>query len=208
MHQPVHLHPVRPASLLSRIRLVLAVSIAVLILGSFAAFAAPYTISVVLSMLSRLEIATPTTSNSLLWLEHIQLQLGRNSRLHPMLHYGVDLVAFVELVFALALIGPLRTPIRNQWIIQVGILACGGLVPVALILGPWQGLPMAWQLVSCVASLCGAAPLMLCRHYIALYECVIDAVRRRHRQSAAATLPFPAAKPQPDKRSAKPSASA
>lgn len=207
MHQPVHLHPVRPASLLSRIRLVLAIAIVCLILGSLATLAAPHTISVVLSILSRMEIATPDTSHSFRWLQHIQLQLGRDSDLHPMLHFCADLFAFVQLVFALALIGPLRNPIRNQWVIQFGILACCGLIPVALILGPWHGLPMAWRLVSCGAALCGIVTLMLCRHYITLYENVIESVRRRHRQAVDTTLSFPAAAPRP-KRPAKPSASA
>ena len=206
-HLPVHLHPVRPANLLIRIRMVLTLAISCLILGSLATFAAPHSIAVVLAVFRRFDLATPATSHALMWLRHIQLQLGRDSHRHPMLHYGADLFAFVELAFALVLISPLRNPVRNQWVIQSGILACCCLIPFALILGPWHGLPMAWRIVSCVVALCGIAPLMLCRHYITLYETLIESVRRRHRQAMDTTLPFPAAAPRP-KRPAKPSVSA
>jgi len=66
---------------------------------------------------------------------------------YPFLAYGTDWLAFAHLVIAVAFIGPLRDPIRNIWVVQFGMIACVGVIPLALIAGAVREIPLTWQLI-------------------------------------------------------------
>ena len=46
-----------------------------------------------------------------------------------------------------AVIGPLRDPVRNVWVIQWAMIACVAVTPLALIAGSVRGIPFGWMLV-------------------------------------------------------------
>jgi hypothetical protein len=62
-------------------------------------------------------------------------------------------------VIAVAFYGPYRDPVRNIWVVEVGMIACAGIVPLALICGPVRGIPFWWSLIDMSFGVFGVIPL-------------------------------------------------
>lgn len=84
------------------------------------------------------------------------------------LAYGTDWLAFAHLVIAVAFIGPLRDPVRNAWVVTFGLIACAGVVPLALIAGAVRGIPPYWRAIDCAFGVGGTALLWPC--HVAIRE--------------------------------------
>ena len=107
---------------------------------------------------------------------------------YPFLLYGTDWLAFAHLVLAVAFWGPLRDPVRNVWVVQVGMIACAGIVPLALICGPIRDIPWFWTLVDLSFAVGAFPPLWFAYRHIRAVEAstaVHDA--RGSRRSAVVT---------------------
>jgi len=78
--------------------------------------------------------------------------------------------AFAHLVIAVAFIGPYIDPVRNKWVITFGLIACAGVIPLALIAGQIRGIPLPWRLIDCSFGVFGAVPLLICRRSILALE--------------------------------------
>lgn len=100
------------------------------------------------------------------WISQVYNALASTNRHFPFLAYGTDWLAFAHLVIAVAFIGPYRDPVRNKWVITFGLIACAGVIPLALIAGQVRGLPIVWRLVDCSFGIFGGIPLVLCRRHI------------------------------------------
>jgi hypothetical protein len=55
-------------------------------------------------------------------------------------------------------------------VITFGLIACAGVVPLALIAGPLRGIPLGWRLIDWGFGVVGCVPLLLCRRWIAALE--------------------------------------
>jgi hypothetical protein len=75
-------------------------------------------------------------------------------------------LAFAHLVIAVAFWGPLRDPVRNVWVVQFGMLACAGIIPLALICGPIRGIPFAWTCLDLSFGVFGLLPLLMAYRHI------------------------------------------
>jgi hypothetical protein len=95
------------------------------------------------------------------WIDLIRDALIDTYRRYPFVAYGTDWLAFAHLVIAVAFIGPLRDPVRNIWIIQFGMIACVGIIPLALIAGAIRDIPLGWQLIDMSFGLVGIVPLLI-----------------------------------------------
>jgi hypothetical protein len=104
------------------------------------------------------------------WVERVSAALQATNASYPFLAYGTDWLAFGHLVIAAAFIGPYLDPVRNKWFITFGLIACAGVVPLALIAGQIRGIPLPWRFVDCSFGVFGCIPLLLCRRDIALLE--------------------------------------
>ena len=100
------------------------------------------------------------------WISRVYSALASTNRQFPFLAYGTDWLAFAHLVIAVAFIGPYRDPVRNKWVITFGLIACAGVIPLALIAGQVRGLPIVWRLVDCSFGIFGGIPLLSCRRHI------------------------------------------
>ena len=100
------------------------------------------------------------------WIHHVHLALSEQHRLHPFLAYGTDWLAFGHLVIALFFIGPYRDPVRNAWVIDIGLIACAGVIPLALICGAIREIPFYWRLIDCSFGVFGSLPLWWARRLI------------------------------------------
>lgn len=96
-----------------------------------------------------------------LWIDRVHQALYQDSLRAPFLAYGTDWLAFAHLVLAVAFLGPLVDPVRNKWVVQFGLIACGGVLLLALIAGPLRGIPLAWRMIDCCFGVFGAIPLLI-----------------------------------------------
>lgn len=95
------------------------------------------------------------------WIQRVSSGLDRMQAAEPWIAYGTDWLAFAHLVIAVAFLGALRDPIRNVWVIRWGMIACVGIVPLALIAGTIRGLPWGWIAIDCSFGVLGIIPLLV-----------------------------------------------
>ncbi len=104
------------------------------------------------------------------WVVRVHDALVVTNARYPFLAYGTDWLAFGHLVIALAFVGPLLDPVRNKWFIHFGLIACAGVLPLALIAGPIRGVPLYWRFIDCSFGVFGCIPLLLCARDIRRLE--------------------------------------
>jgi len=110
------------------------------------------------------------SSGLLPWIERVNDGLVATNARYPFLAYGTDWLAFAHLVIALAFVGPWIDPVRNRWVVTFRLMACAGVIPLALIAGHARGIPLGWRLIDCSFGVFGCVPLMLCRRSILALE--------------------------------------
>ena len=81
---------------------------------------------------------------------------------YPFLFYGYDWLAFAHFMLAILFIGPLRSPVRNKWVIEFGMIACLLIIPFEMIAGYYRGIPIWWRLIDCSFGVVGIIPLFIC----------------------------------------------
>lgn len=109
------------------------------------------------------------------WIERVSEGLNATDARYPFLAYGTDWLAFAHLVLAIAFVGPYLDPVRNKWVITFGLIACAGVIPLALIAGQVRGVPVGWRLIDCSFGVLGSIPLLICRRWIAVMEAAVRA---------------------------------
>ena len=73
-------------------------------------------------------------------------------------------------MIAVAFFGPYIDPVRNKWVITFGLIACVGVIPLALIAGAIRGIPLPWRFVDCSFGFFGSIPLLFIRQSISALE--------------------------------------
>lgn len=104
------------------------------------------------------------------WVDQVDQALTATNASYPFLAYGTDWLAFAHLVIAIAFVGAWRDPVRNRWLITFGLIACAGVIPLAMIAGAVRGIPIGWRLIDCSFGVIGSIPLLICRRAIQLLE--------------------------------------
>jgi hypothetical protein len=99
------------------------------------------------------------------WLSRVRNALDQTTTQHPFLFYGTDWLAFGHFAIAIAFIGALRDPVRNRWLFDFGLIACGLVIPYAFIFGSIRGIPVWWRLIDCSFGVFGFIPLWFCRRW-------------------------------------------
>jgi hypothetical protein len=107
------------------------------------------------------------------WIERVRQGLDTADSDYPFLLYGTDWLAFAHLVIAVAFYGPYRDPVRNIWVVEFGMIACAGIVPLALICGPIRGIPLWWTVIDMSFGVIGVVPLYVVRKKIKRLEAVL-----------------------------------
>jgi len=165
MPQPIQ------AALLARIRAWLVLFIVGLVLSGITAFPLQREL-VVLNHLFGVPAIPPVGGEPALhaWLRRVLDALTATDRDYPFLAYGTDWLAFGHLAIAVAFLGPLRDPVRNRWVLVFGLIACAGVIPLALIAGEIRGIPIYWRVIDCSFGVFGAIPLLLCLRWVRQIE--------------------------------------
>jgi hypothetical protein len=96
------------------------------------------------------------------WLNRVHDGLAATNRDYPFLAYGTDWLAFAPLVLAVLFVGAWQDPVRNKWVIQFGLIACVGVLFLAMIAGSVRGIPVYWRMIDCSFGVFGSVPLLIC----------------------------------------------
>lgn len=95
------------------------------------------------------------------WINLIYDAIQDTNLNYPQLSYGSDWLAFGHIIITLFFIGPLIDPVKNVWVIQIGMIACLLVFPVAFICGSIRSIPLFWQLIDCSFGIIGLIPLLV-----------------------------------------------
>jgi hypothetical protein len=160
-----------PVDHLRRIRLWLSIFIVGLVVSGLTAFPLQTELAWLVSVLKADSLRPLAQASHLLpWIERVDQALRQTNAHFPFLAYGTDWLAFAHLVLAIAFVGPLIDPVRNKWLITFGLIACAGVIPLALIAGPIRDIPVPWRLIDCSFGVFGCIPLLICRRSIVSLE--------------------------------------
>lgn len=100
------------------------------------------------------------------WLTDLYIAVKNTGKNYPYLFYGYDWLAFAHFVLAIVFIGPYKDPVKNKWVIEFGAIACLLVIPFALIVGYFRGIPIWWRLIDCSFGIIGIIPLSVCYNKI------------------------------------------
>ncbi|MFG2131939.1 hypothetical protein ACGFNV_29585 [Streptomyces sp. NPDC048751] len=104
------------------------------------------------------------------WIAYVRRGLDDTDAAYPFVLYGTDWLAFAHLVIAVAFYGPYRDPVRNIWVVEFAMIACAGIIPLALVCGPVRGIPFWWSVIDMSFGVFGAVPLYIVRRKIKRLE--------------------------------------
>lgn len=104
------------------------------------------------------------------WLLTVRFGLEDAYGRYPWLGYGTDWLAFGHLVIAMFFICPLRDPASARGNIRVGLAACAGVIPLALIAGEVRGIPLASRAIDCSFGVLGGLLLLYCLRLLPAIE--------------------------------------
>ncbi len=153
----------QPHTALRRYRLVLGGFIVALVLSGVTAFPLLHELELLARILGIPADAAPATLRGLVfWIATVREGLRAMHSAYPWLAYGTDWLAFGHITIALFFLGPWREPVANAWVLKIGLIACAGVIPLALICGPIRGIPFYWRLIDCSFGVFGALPLLYC----------------------------------------------
>ena len=130
--------------------------------------------------LSLLVAIIPSDSMLFQWVNYVYHGIKSTNENFPFIAYGTDWLAFAHLIIAIVFIGPLKDPVKNIWVIQFGIIACLGIIPLAFIAGEIREIPIYWRLIDCSFGIIGILPLMACHKYIKSLECLLSPKNLNH----------------------------
>ncbi|MFF0742013.1 hypothetical protein ACFYVL_16605 [Streptomyces sp. NPDC004111] len=167
-----------PVAQLRRIRVWLIFFIVCLVLSGLTAFP----LVTELDWLARVLRSSPLPDvlpGLMEWIERCREGLAATDAKYPFVLYGTDWLAFAHLVIAVAFYGPYRDPVRNIWVVEFGMIACAGIVPLALICGPIRGIPFGWSLIDISFGVFGVIPLAVVRRKIKRLEALTAPVTVR-----------------------------
>ncbi|MDQ2666181.1 MAG: hypothetical protein M3Z05_09245 [Gemmatimonadota bacterium] len=178
----------RTEQLTRRVRALLLLFMGGLIVSGLTAFPLLTELRMLTSALGATASTRPAEVTGLLrWLVTVRDALTATDSAYPYLAYGTDWLAFAHLVIAVAFIGPYREPVRNRWVVTFGLIACAGIIPLALIAGAVREIPFAWRLLDCSFGIGGAALLWPCWRAIQELEVTESVIAVAHPVHRATT---------------------
>ena len=100
------------------------------------------------------------------WWLYVNKGVHETTRNYPFMRYGFDWLAFAHFLIAIAFIGPLKDPIKNEWIISWGMIAS---ILSALMAFGWErlrGIPLWWSCIDAAIAIAAFILLWFCSRWI------------------------------------------
>jgi len=153
--------------LLRRIRVLMVLFIVGLVLSGLTAFPIEWGLNLIVTRILGVPDGASADgySGMLAWLVTVRNGIQDMYGRYPWIAYGTDWLAFAHIILGILFLGALRDPVRNLWVIHFGMIACLGVIPLAMICGPLRGIPFYWRLIDCSFGLFGILPLWLVRNW-------------------------------------------
>ena len=82
------------------------------------------------------------------------------------MRYGFDWLAFAHVLIAIAFIGPLKDPIKNEWVVSWGIIASALSIVMALVWERLRDIPVWWSFIDTIIALIALIILWFCNNWI------------------------------------------
>ncbi|MCF7958786.1 MAG: hypothetical protein K9M57_10095 [Phycisphaerae bacterium] len=81
------------------------------------------------------------------WVDKMHWSVSETYKAYPVMAYCMDWLSYACVIFAIFIIGAIKDPVRNIWVIQVYMLACilGALLP--FVAGPFREVPLFWRFI-------------------------------------------------------------
>ncbi len=148
-----------------RIRCLLVLFTVGLVLSGLTAFPLKIEVDVLHDLLGRGSSFESLWPEMAEWISRVHVGISEVHQKHLFISYGTDWLAFAHIIIAIGFIGAIRDPVRNIWVVEFGMIACGLVVPFSLIVGGLRGIPMFWRLIDCSFGVFGIVPLGVARGY-------------------------------------------
>lgn len=146
-----------------RFRIVLALFIVCLVASGVTAFPLLWELRLLTGMVGLGDLTTTSgLSGIAYWIVTVRLGLEEMYAAHPWIAYGTDWLAFGHIVIALFFVPAWLRPQTSRPTLVVGMIACAGVIPLALICGPLRGIPFYWRLIDSSFGVFGVLPLVYC----------------------------------------------
>lgn len=100
------------------------------------------------------------------WWVYVDKGLTETNNKYPFMRYGFDWLAFAHLLIAIAFIGPLKNPVKNEWIITWGMIASVLSVVIAFTWERLRGIPVWWSCIDAAIGVVAFLILWLCNMWI------------------------------------------
>jgi hypothetical protein len=147
---------------LTQIRLWLILFLLGLVASGVTAFPLTWELGILSRLLGIPDNANPETLTGLNhWIAYVRQGLVETDARFPFLAYGTDWLAFGHISIALLFLPTLRDPKRFEPVLQMGMVLCALVIPLAFICGPIRGIPFYWRLIDCSFGIFGAIPLLM-----------------------------------------------
>lgn len=146
----------------TKFRLALGLFVAGLVVSGLTAFPLQYEVELLCAMLGISEHADPASLGGLShWLAFVRQGLRETYAAYPFMGYSSDWLAFGHLVIAMFFVPPIVWPERDhRATLTIGMIACTGVIPLALVAGEVRGVPWGWRLIDCAFGVIGIVPLL------------------------------------------------
>jgi len=100
------------------------------------------------------------------WWVYVNKGVNYTTRYYPFMRYGFDWLAFAHLLIAIAFIGPLKDPIKNEWVVRWGMIASALSVVMAFGWERFRGIPLWWSCIDAAIAIVAFIVLWLCSKWI------------------------------------------
>jgi len=137
-----------------RIRLMTYLFMIALVVSGVTAFPIEWELSVAISLV-------PENTQMEEWIHFVNSGYVSTNEQFPFIAYGTDWLAFAHILIAILFWGVAKDPVKNIWIIEFGMIACAGIIPLALIAGHIREIPFFWQCIDMSFGVFGCIPLIL-----------------------------------------------
>ena len=100
------------------------------------------------------------------WFTYTSKGLNATNSQYPFMRYGFDWLAFAHLFIAIAFIGPLQDPVKNEWIVRWGMIVSAISVVMAFGWERVRAIPLWWSCIDALVAVAAFVILWLCNRWI------------------------------------------
>lgn len=100
------------------------------------------------------------------WWTYVNKGVVETSNNYYFMRYGFDWLGFAHLLIAIAFLGPLKDPIKNEWVVRWGMIASALSVVMALGWERRRAIPLWWSCIDAAIAIVAFIVLWLCDRWI------------------------------------------